>query len=65
MLQRFLILLKMLHRLLFGGGTMLKLCHGLNRFSVDLDFWLYKVIDEALRSVIRGQEVCISSQVKD
>ncbi|MBM4272539.1 MAG: nucleotidyl transferase AbiEii/AbiGii toxin family protein [Deltaproteobacteria bacterium] len=26
--------------LVFGGGTMLRLCHGLERFSVDLDFWL-------------------------
>lgn len=26
--------------LTFGGGTMLRLCHGLDRFSVDLDFWL-------------------------
>jgi predicted nucleotidyltransferase component of viral defense system len=24
---------------------MLRLCYGLNRFSVDLDFWLYKEID--------------------
>lgn len=28
--------------LLFGGGTMLRLCHDLNRYSVDLDFWLYR-----------------------
>ena len=27
-------------RLHFGGGTMLRLCHGLNRYSTDLDFWL-------------------------
>ncbi len=31
---------RFLHRLIFGGGTMLRLCHGLDRFSVDLDFWL-------------------------
>lgn len=24
----------------FGGGTMLRLCHNLNRYSTDLDFWL-------------------------
>lgn len=24
----------------FGGGTMLRLCHRLDRYSVDLDFWL-------------------------
>lgn len=26
--------------LVFTGETMLRLCHGLNRFSVDLDFWI-------------------------
>jgi len=31
---------RLLTRLFFGGGTMLRLCHGLERFSVDLDFWL-------------------------
>jgi predicted nucleotidyltransferase component of viral defense system len=31
---------KFLTHLVFGGGTMLRLCHGLNRFSIDLDFWL-------------------------
>jgi predicted nucleotidyltransferase component of viral defense system len=28
--------------LIFGGGTMLRLCHGLDRYSVDLDFWSAK-----------------------
>jgi len=32
--------IKALNRLVFAGGTMLRLCHGLNRFSVDLDFWI-------------------------
>lgn len=36
---------KFLDSLIFTGGTMLRLCYGLNRFSVDLDFWLYKKID--------------------
>jgi predicted nucleotidyltransferase component of viral defense system len=31
---------KFLSHLIFGGGTMLRLCHGLDRFSIDLDFWL-------------------------
>lgn len=31
--------------LLFVGGTMLRLCHGLNRFSVDLDFWFLRRAD--------------------
>lgn len=36
---------KLLNSLVFGGGTMLRLCFGLNRFSVDLDFWIVKEID--------------------
>lgn len=36
---------KFLDSLIFTGGTMLRLCYGLNRFSVDLDFWIYKEID--------------------
>jgi predicted nucleotidyltransferase component of viral defense system len=31
---------RFLSGLYFGGGTMLRLCHGLDRYSVDLDFWL-------------------------
>jgi predicted nucleotidyltransferase component of viral defense system len=31
---------RFLERLVFGGGTMLRLCFGLDRYSVDLDFWL-------------------------
>ena len=37
---------KLLTRVVFCGGTMLRLCHGLNRFSVDLDFWMAGDIDE-------------------
>lgn len=37
---------RMLGNLVFTGGTMLRLCFGLNRFSLDLDFWLTKKIDE-------------------
>jgi predicted nucleotidyltransferase component of viral defense system len=32
--------------LVFGGGTMLRLCHELNRYSVDLDFWFIKDVQE-------------------
>jgi hypothetical protein len=32
--------IKLLDHLYFGGGTMLRLCHNLNRYSTDLDFWL-------------------------
>jgi hypothetical protein len=34
--------IKVLDYLYFGGGTMLRLCHNLNRYSTDLDFWLDK-----------------------
>ncbi|MFH1213407.1 MAG: nucleotidyl transferase AbiEii/AbiGii toxin family protein [Candidatus Neomarinimicrobiota bacterium] len=33
---------RLLPGLIFGGGTMLRLCHGLDRYSVDLDFYLAK-----------------------
>ena len=39
---------KLLDPLVFGGGTMLRLCHGLNRYSADLDFWFIKEIPEKL-----------------
>ena len=31
---------RFLDRLVFGGGAMLRLCFGLDRYSVALDFWL-------------------------
>jgi len=37
--------IKVLDSLYFGGGTMLRLCHNLNRYSTDLDFWLNKKSD--------------------
>ncbi len=37
---------KVLEPLVFGGGTMLRLCHELNRYSVDLDFWFIKRIPQ-------------------
>lgn len=38
--------LKLLQPLVFGGGTMLRLCHELNRYSADLDFWFVKPVDQ-------------------
>ncbi len=37
-----------LRNMIFGGGTMLRLCYGLKRYSVDLDFWTYRIdkVDE-------------------
>jgi len=32
--------IRVLEFLYFGGETMLRLCHNLNRYSTDLDFWL-------------------------
>ena len=36
---------RLLDNLIFTGGTMLRLCHGLDRYSVDLDFWVYEPDD--------------------
>jgi len=36
---------RFLNNLVFGGGSMLRLCFGLERFSADLDFWILKKID--------------------
>ncbi|HOK55983.1 MAG TPA: nucleotidyl transferase AbiEii/AbiGii toxin family protein [bacterium] len=36
---------KFFDKLVFVGGTMLRVCYGLNRFSSDLDFWIIKKID--------------------
>jgi predicted nucleotidyltransferase component of viral defense system len=33
---------RVLEHLVFGGGTMLRLCHELQRYSVDLGFWFIK-----------------------
>ncbi len=33
---------RVIDSLVFGGGSMLRLCHELNRYSVDLDFWFLK-----------------------
>jgi predicted nucleotidyltransferase component of viral defense system len=46
---------KVLENLVFGGGSMLRLCHELNRYSVDLDFWFLKDI-QAQDFFIRVQE---------
>jgi predicted nucleotidyltransferase component of viral defense system len=36
---------KFLDPLVFGGGTMLRLCHDLPRYSADLDLWFLKETD--------------------
>jgi predicted nucleotidyltransferase component of viral defense system len=36
---------RFLDKMVFGGGTMLRLCHEMNRYSADLDFWLSAQVD--------------------
>ncbi len=36
---------RLLDPLVFCGGTMLRLCYGLDRYSVDLDFWIVKKVN--------------------
>lgn len=36
---------KVLAPLVFGGGAMLRLCHELNRYSADFDFWFLKDVE--------------------
>jgi hypothetical protein len=36
---------RFLGSLAFGGGTMLRLCHELPRYSLDMDFWFFKQED--------------------
>jgi len=38
---------RFLGSLVFGGGTMLRLCHELPRYSLDMDFWFAKDTDFA------------------
>jgi len=38
--------MKVLEPLVFGGGSMLRLCHELNRYSAGLDFWIIKNISQ-------------------
>jgi predicted nucleotidyltransferase component of viral defense system len=37
--------IRVLNKLVLGGGTMLRLCFGMDRYSVDLDFWIIKDLD--------------------
>ena len=38
---------RFLEPLVFGGGTMLRLCHELPRYSLEMDFWFFKKTDFA------------------
>ncbi len=45
---------KFLTQIIFGGGSMLRLCHGLDRFSVDLDFWVIKDLEPGFFENMKG-----------
>jgi predicted nucleotidyltransferase component of viral defense system len=36
---------RFLSHLVMGGGTMLRLCHDLPRYSIDMDFWFYREME--------------------
>jgi hypothetical protein len=60
---------KMLEPLVFGGGTMLRLCHELDRYSVDLDFWFIKrkshsTYFERVREAFEKEYEITDSQIK-
>ena len=61
--------MKVLTPLVFGGGSMLRLCHELNRYSVDLDFWMIKQMPqddyfERLLHVFDKEYELTDSQIK-
>ena len=60
---------KLLEPLVFGGGTMLRLCHELNRYSADLDFWFIKKMPQQkyfdnMQKVLRKDYEVTDDQVK-
>ena len=60
---------KVLEPLVFGGGTMLRLCHESDRYSVDLDFWFIKRISqntyfERIRLAFEKDYEITDSQIK-
>jgi hypothetical protein len=60
---------KLLEPLVFGGGSMLRLCHELNRYSADLDFWFIKKTSpqdyyEKIRKVVEKDYELTDSQIK-
>lgn len=53
---------KLLKNLVFCGGSMLRLCYGLDRFSNDLDFWLLKNIN--VKKLFSDLKECLSQYYK-
>ena len=61
--------LKVLAPLVFGDGSMLRLCHELNRYSVDLYFWMIKQIPQKdyfkrLQQIFNKEYEITDSQIK-
>jgi hypothetical protein len=59
----------LLQPLVFGGGTMLRLCHDLDRYSVDLDFWFIKPVNseeyfEKTKTVLKKDYELTDAQIK-
>ena len=60
---------KLLEPLVFGGGTMLRLCFDLNRYSADLDFWFVKKLSqhayfEKIKQVLEQRYNLTDAQIK-
>ncbi len=60
---------KLLDKLIFTGGTMLRLCHGLDRYSIDLDFWVaaktdYKKLFNSIKNCLAGFYTLKDSAIK-
>ncbi len=60
---------RLLDPLVFGGGTMLRLCHEMQRYSVDLDFWRIKDTAEnrmldAMQDVLQKDYEITDAQVQ-
>ena len=60
---------RILEPLVFGGGSMLRLCHELNRYSVDLDFCFIRKISQTdyydkIRKVLEKNYEITDSQMK-
>jgi len=56
---------KLLKNIVFTGGTMLRLCFGLDRYSLDLDFWIVHNIDAD--KLFKDLKACLSESyvIKD
>jgi len=60
---------RLLDPLVFGGGSMLRLCHELNRYSVDLGFWQIKdtadnTLFDKIQDVVKQDYDITDAQIK-